>query len=456
MFKRILIFIIFLMALPVLYFKAEELSLAYYALSSFMLLPMFYLYSERAIFLFRSSVAIFVICELYFLARFTEFEMLFLLVGHLGALGALIVYRRTWLYQLKLETDRNEELLRSWEMLKHKHQNRLENLQHLEKQAASLMDLFEMARDFSESLNYDVLAELIYKRVRPELPFQEMSLILNAEESKEALKPFRRYAITEKGVAFDDFEPPEPERNLMQKALEEKRLQLVDSKWLFPLAIENDVLAYLSVAGADQGDLAKFEVLVSHLVLQIKKIRLYETVRELSIVDSLTQVFVRRHCMDLFESELKRSMKHGFSLALLMLDIDHFKRYNDDFGHLVGDATLREVAAVLRSNLRKVDIVARYGGEEFLVIIPETGARGALEAAERIRSSIARHTFKVYDVVTKVTVSAGVAVYPQGTEKMPVNSEPGTLMRELIHQSDLALYRAKEEGRNRVVRYQDL
>ena len=105
---------------------------------------------------------------------------------------------------------------------------------------------------------------------------------------------------------------------------------------------------------------------------------------------------------------------------------------------------------------RASDFSARYGGEEFLMIIPETDARGALEAAERIRSSIARHTFKVYDVVTKVTVSVGVALYPQGAMKMPAGSDPGALMRELIHQSDLALYRAKEEGRNRVVRYQDL
>ncbi|MDP3919746.1 MAG: GGDEF domain-containing protein, partial [Candidatus Omnitrophota bacterium] len=142
--------------------------------------------------------------------------------------------------------------------------------------------------------------------------------------------------------------------------------------------------------------------------------------------------------------------------SLLMLDIDHFKRYNDEFGHLVGDATLREVASVLRSSLRKVDIVGRYGGEEFIMVLPETGVQGAYDVAERIRSRIARHNFKVYDVSTRVTVSLGIAVFPEDVPVEASASYDPEMLLEIIRRADQALYRAKEEGRNRVIRFRDL
>jgi len=456
MFKRLLIFAIFLMAIPALYFKTADLNLSYYVLSTFLLLPVFYLYTERALILFRFSVAIFFLLEIFFAFRMANAEVLLLTLGHAALILCLVFYRRMWLKHLMSETRKNEDLLKSSETLKTKHQNRVENLQHLEKQAASLMDLFEMARDFSEALSLDILCEQIFKKVKPELPFQEMILNLPTAGIPEST-PFPCYLMNEMGVRLEETSLGHEDADVLRRALREKKMQTTSGgRWLFPLAIENETLAFFTVQGAEAGDLAKFEVLASHLVLQLKKIRLYETVRELSILDSLTQVFVRRHCLDLFENELKRSRKHGFSLALLMLDIDHFKRYNDDFGHLVGDATLREVAAILKASTRKVDIVARYGGEEFMIVIPETEIKGALEVAERIRSGIARNTFQVYDVVTKVTASIGVSVFPQDLPEISEVTDHSEAMKELIRKSDLALYRAKEEGRNRVVRYQDL
>jgi len=165
---------------------------------------------------------------------------------------------------------------------------------------------------------------------------------------------------------------------------------------------------------------------------------------------------VRRHFLERFHDELKRSIKYQLPLALLMLDIDHFKRYNDEFGHLVGDATLKEVAALLRDSLRKVDIVARYGGEEFVAVLPETNAAGAVEVAERIRSSIARHRVKVYDVETQVTVSIGIALFPVDIPDSQRHRYYEYLAFDLIRHGDKALYRAKEEGRNRVFKFQDI
>lgn len=458
MFKRNLIFIVFLFMLPAVYFKTLDLKLSYYVFSSLLVLPLFYFYTERSRACFYTGLTLFFLFEAFYILRDFEAEMLLLFLGHAAFVGLFVLFHKRWERRVEKEINKNREILRDWEILKHKHQHRLDNLQHLEKQAASLMDLFEIARDFSECLSYSSLADALQKKVRPELPFEKMDLILLKEDSKTAeTETCHVYTILESGVTDQERVLEEQEKRDIKAAAKDKNPQVTDSRWVFSLTVQQEKLAHLMVTGAKTSDLAKFEVLVAHLVLQIKKIRLYDTVKALSIIDDLTQVFVRRHFMLLFVEELRRSQKHGFSLALLMLDIDHFKRYNDELGHLVGDATLREVAGILRSNLRKVDIVARFGGEEFIMAMPETGAAGALEVAERIRSSIARHIYKVYDVNTKVTASIGVAVFPADGMKTDVNSaDIGVLANEIISKADAALYRAKEEGRNRVVRYQDL
>jgi diguanylate cyclase (GGDEF)-like protein len=226
--------------------------------------------------------------------------------------------------------------------------------------------------------------------------------------------------------------------------------------WIFPLVLEGHIAALMWVEGAHGEDLVRFEVLVAHLILQLKKIQLYETVKSLAIVDGLTGLYVRRYFLERFNEEVQRSIRFGLPLTVLMLDIDHFKRYNDEFGHLVGDATLKEVAAILRNNLRKVDVVARYGGEEFIAVLPETTGKAAVEVAERIRSSIARHRFRVYDVEAKATVSLGISLYPDDIPADKRKEFYPDLGFDLIRHADRALYRAKEEGRNRIYRYQEI
>jgi diguanylate cyclase (GGDEF)-like protein len=229
-----------------------------------------------------------------------------------------------------------------------------------------------------------------------------------------------------------------------------------EERWLFPIMEGNEMGSVFAIHGIKEEDLARVEVLSAYLVLLIKKIKLYETVRELAIVDELTQVFVRRHFFERLEEELRRSIRFKLSLAVLILDIDHFKRYNDDFGHLVGDATLKEVSDLLKRNLRRVDLVGRYGGEEFVVAMPETRVANAAEVAERIRSSIARHDFQVYNVRTKVTVSQGLTVFDGGTAAQTEHVDVKAVAAELIRKADEAMYRAKEEGRNRVCLHKDV
>ena len=169
--------------------------------------------------------------------------------------------------------------------------------------------------------------------------------------------------------------------------------------------------------------------------------RLHESRRELerlSITDDLTGLYNRRYLMETLANEVRRSRRLDHPCALLMADVDHFKEYNDAYGHLAGDAALTRIAGVLRETTRDVDCAVRYGGEEFVVLMPETKAPGAIETAQRIRTRLA--TDKL--VGGKLSVSIGVAQFP----------DDGDTPEALLARADAALYRAKREGRDRVLR----
>ena len=160
----------------------------------------------------------------------------------------------------------------------------------------------------------------------------------------------------------------------------------------------------------------------------------------MSITDSLTDISTRRYFLERFKEEVRRSMRHKSNLSFLMLDLDHFKEKNDKFGHLVGDVILKEVADILKSNLREIDIIGRYGGEEFSIVLSGIGKDGAFQVAQRIRESIEGAVFKAYDEVVSTTVSIGISVFPDDAADV----------ENLIELADKALYKAKETGRNRV------
>jgi len=145
--------------------------------------------------------------------------------------------------------------------------------------------------------------------------------------------------------------------------------------------------------------------------------------------------------MDTLAGEVARSRRHNRPFALLIMDIDHFKRYNDTYGHLAGDEALRRTGFLLKESVRSSDYAARYGGEEFILILPETGAEDGVEMAERILNQIAEKEMGSDGSPLKVTVSVGVASFPRDGD------DPHSLMKR----ADAALYEAKRRGRNRVV-----
>src|SRR5690606_33747810 len=136
----------------------------------------------------------------------------------------------------------------------------------------------------------------------------------------------------------------------------------------------------------------------------------HEEIYRLTIVDGLTQVHNKRYLYEALERELIRGRRHGRDLAVLMFDIDHFKRINDLHGHLAGDFVLKELARLVSSRIRRDEVFARYGGEEFCIILPETTLEGAVELAERLRQQAHDHTFVFQQDKIKVTVSLGCAV----------------------------------------------
>ena len=176
---------------------------------------------------------------------------------------------------------------------------------------------------------------------------------------------------------------------------------------------------------------------VSHaeLVLRAKNRQLDELAR----TDALTGLPNRREALRLTEEEEIRSIRSEGCFALVLFDVDLFKRVNDSYGHDIGDDVLREVAGRLRGTFRAQDTVARWGGEEFLVILPQTNVQGAAVAAEKARASIQGDAFTVSGQELRLTVTAGVAVY-----------YPGGRVTDVIKDADIALYRGKETGRNRV------
>jgi diguanylate cyclase (GGDEF)-like protein len=175
------------------------------------------------------------------------------------------------------------------------------------------------------------------------------------------------------------------------------------------------------------------------IAIGVKNEQLFRETRELSLRDSLTGCFNRRHALETLENELRRSKRSGNPLSIVMLDVDHFKTINDQYGHVRGDDLLRSVGALVARVLRGSDIRCRYGGDEFLIILPDTPLLGAEQVAECLRREIGTIEVAAGEQRIAITVSLGVTTAVLGE----------TSVRNFIDRADAALYDAKRKGRNR-------
>ncbi len=195
------------------------------------------------------------------------------------------------------------------------------------------------------------------------------------------------------------------------------------------------------------GDIQLASAIAYQFAIAMQRAELFEEISTLAVTDPLTSVFNYRKLTADLEMEIMRAQRYERNFSFLMADIDHFKIFNDKYGHQAGDELLRFVAQTMVKMSRKTDRVYRYGGEEFSIILPETGLDAAMTVAEKIRESISSESSKAGDLVPEsVTVSIGVASFPDDAKDM----------RKLISCADIALYTAKDLGRNRVVAYREI
>ncbi len=187
-------------------------------------------------------------------------------------------------------------------------------------------------------------------------------------------------------------------------------------------------------------DLTNGEALAPIFSAALDNLRRFSRAEELSITDGLTGAFNYRYLRSALDREIARAKRFRERFAIIMLDVDHLKEYNDVHGHLQGSEVLRRVAHVVAGELRSVDVLAKYGGDEFVVILPRSDRAGAGIFAERIRAAVEVHEFPGEQEGMKITTSMGIAQFP----------EDGESSRDLLESADVALYDAKRSGRNRV------
>jgi len=213
-----------------------------------------------------------------------------------------------------------------------------------------------------------------------------------------------------------------------------------------PLWVENNIFGGLRVESSSPGrfgrdELRTLDALGTLGSLTLDNAVLYHRIEQSAVRDGLTQLLTHRAFEERLGEEILRAGRYRYPLSLLMLDVDHFKRVNDTYGHPAGDEVLRRVSARLAASGRPVDVVARYGGEEFAVLLVDLGKDQAVEFAENLRRGIESERFESGGYRYNVTISIGVAVYPDEAPTPP----------QLVRAADQRLYQAKTQGRNRVV-----
>lgn len=208
-----------------------------------------------------------------------------------------------------------------------------------------------------------------------------------------------------------------------------------------PLIVEGRIIGILYVNDFKPRkiraeDMSIFSLIAVYAALTIERVKSIEDMRLLTIVDGLTGLYNHRHIMEELHKEFERASRHNTNFSVIMMDIDHFKQYNDNFGHIEGNRVLKDMSSLFVKTARVTDIVGRFGGEEFCILAPSLDKKNAVNFANRILKEVSSHKFPK----RKVTLSGGVATYP----------EDGKGALDLIERADQRLYEAKNGGRNRI------
>ncbi len=301
--------------------------------------------------------------------------------------------------------------------------------------------LYVMVERLSKTLDMALLKEIVIEIFKDILDADEVTLLLARGDEHfscsiwtRASGTVERKKITEDDALVDNLE------NWLAGDIA-TMIVSEDTKEIF-MPIEKGgqrlalIIARKKTDNFDAARLKLGSVISSHIAVAFDNARLYY----IAITDELTKTFNKRHFRQCIDQAFADFQKYGNGFALLMMDLDHFKKVNDTHGHVAGDAVLQQLGEILRQSIRENDLAFRYGGEEFAVILPETGEKGARYVAERVRSATAETVFGPGTIDLKLTVSIGFETCPQASS-----------VHDLIVAADQALYRAKRQGRNQVV-----
>jgi len=313
-----------------------------------------------------------------------------------------------------------------------------------------VFEIWKKRREFIKSQK-EKLSELAKTRKRLYAELEENKR-KNAEAEKDANKEVHLYEIIKDITkTLDDIEMFRIFKKKLGQYIRFEDCIFIDSSqfpafekieyYFFPLRVENNIEGYLGIKGCKEDDLDVFHILANQFSLGMRRIKLYKAIEEVAIRDELAGTYVRKYVLDRFFESLIRASKYNMPLGFLMIDIDNFKKCNDIYGHLVGDAVLKEVANRIKGAAREIDLVGRYGGEEFCVILIDTDKEGEYRAGERVCQAISSKPVMAYNDTINVTVSIGAASFPED------GKDPYTI----IEAADRALYSAKSTGKNKVV-----
>ncbi len=336
----------------------------------------------------------------------------------------------------------------------------------LEKKLNELSLLIELSSALNSSLELDDILESLVQILHRKMNYLGLVVLLWDEEER-VLRVKRTFGYDDGELLRNmTFKPGEGisgrvvesgEMILVNNTTNDERFlhykgkKIIDGSFLsIPMKFKGDIIGVLNFSrpGINMFKDEEVELLkavANQAAIAIKNAELYQKTLELSITDALTGLYNRRYFFKRFSEVIDNSQRYNTGFSVLMIDIDHFKNFNDRFGHKAGDEILKRVAYIFSSRVRKVDIVARYGGEEFVVLFPRMKKKEAVDLGEKLRKNVelSKFVFEGEAVEQKITVSIGVAAFPEDSSDA----------REIIELADKALYEAKRRGRNQTVAY---
>jgi diguanylate cyclase (GGDEF)-like protein len=338
----------------------------------------------------------------------------------------------------------------------------------LEQTLKELSILFSISQSLTSSIDPEELCNQLSTVILKNMEVDDFAiLLLNDELGELEVKAARGFRKTEKvrelrfkigeGISGHVAQNKEAiyiaDTSLDTEYMHYKGVKKENGSFLsLPIVTKNKLLGVINFSRKDVDSFSAQEqrmltTMAGQVAIALENAKLYEKTKELSLIDDLTHLYNRRHFLKILDMEFKRASRFQRPLSLLMIDVDHFKKFNDTFGHLEGDKLLEELSLVFKNNLREIDTVARYGGEEFAVILPNT----PLAQSEKVGFKLNKYVREMCGKSHKnhqrtISVSIGVSAYPTDADSP----------EDLINHADIALYRAKAKGRDQVITHREV